>query len=578
MLAVFTVGCLLALGTSASKLITSYNYGKDTMRGKPILESTNGTPSSSSETDGLEWNYAMNWSNGAKDLLSSFIPHAVGGASGEYISEDSNLGKAINSNRDFQAPMYFGDLPFTSGPYYFGVIAFLLFFLSLFVLNNPMRIWLATAFIFTMFLSLGKNFEFFNRLFYDYFPLFNKFRTPNSVLSVTQLFIPLGAILGLSQIMKEKDNKEKFIKPLYISAGVLGLICLFVALAGSSLFSFETANDAGYGEAVRNAIIEDRKSLMVSSAWRSLIYILLAVGVIYSFLKSKISILIATILIGILGVIDLFQIDKKYLNNETFVTERNLNKEFEPRQADLQILADKDPNFRVYDVTTDPFNSAKASYFHKTIGGYHAAKLQRFQDLIDRHISKNNMSVLNMLNTKYFIVNGENQEPLVQRNTAALGNAWFVNGVKIVDSANEEIDALDKIDPAGEVVVNKEFENYVAGLEVSKNGLIALKSYAPNRLVYNSKTEGDQFAVFSEIWYGPNKGWNAYIDGEPVEHIRVNYVLRGMKIPSGEHEIVFEFRPSKYYLGEKISLASSIIIILLGLVFIGVRIFASIKV
>jgi uncharacterized membrane protein YfhO len=298
---------------------------------------------------------------------------------------------------------------------------------------------------------------------------------------------------------------------------------------------------------------------------------------LYAFLKSKLSATFATGIIAVLAVFDLFQIDKMYLNNETFVSQRNYEKEFEPRAVDIQILNDKDPNFRVFDITTDPFNSAKASYFHKTIGGYHAAKLQRYQDMIDRHISKNSMSVLNMLNTKYFIVNDEHNGESVQRNPAALGNAWYVNSVKLVDSANDEIGALDSIDPAGVAVVHKEFEDYVKGLNLAKEGDIVLTSYAPNRLVYKSDSKSDQFAVFSEIWYGPDKGWKAYVDGKEVEHIRVNYVLRGMKTPAGKHEIVFEFHPSKYYIGEKISLASSIILLILGLMFAWKSLFASVK-
>jgi hypothetical protein len=449
--------------------------------------------------------------------------------------------------------------------------------MSLFVLKNPMRIWLITAVVFTFLLSMGKNFEILNRLLYDYFPLFNKFRTPNSVLSITQIFIPLGAILGLSQLLKSSEDRNKYLKPLLISGGILSVLCLFVAVIGPGFFNFSTPNDGGYSEAIQKAIIEDREALMVGSAWRSLIYIIITGGVLYAFLKSKLSATFATGIIAVLAVFDLFQIDKMYLNNETFVSQRNYEKEFEPRAVDIQILNDKDPNFRVFDITTDPFNSAKASYFHKTIGGYHAAKLQRYQDMIDRHISKNSMSVLNMLNTKYFIVNDEHNGESVQRNPAALGNAWYVNSVKLVDSANDEIGALDSIDPAGVAVVHKEFEDYVKGLNLAKEGDIVLTSYAPNRLVYKSDSKSDQFAVFSEIWYGPDKGWKAYVDGKEVEHIRVNYVLRGMKTPAGKHEIVFEFHPSKYYIGEKISLASSIILLILGLMFAWKSLFASVK-
>jgi uncharacterized membrane protein YfhO len=235
--------------------------------------------------------------------------------------------------------------------------------------------------------------------------------------------------------------------------------------------------------------------------------------------------------------------------------------------VDTQILQDKDPNFRVLDVSINTFNSASTSYFHKTIGGYSAVKMQRYQDLIDRHISQNNLEVFNMLNTKYFIIKGQDGNPTYQRNPAALGNAWFVNNIKIVADANAEIDSLNNFDPAGDAIIHQDFKEYVTGLSPTKNGSISLKSYSPNKLEYESDTDGEQLAVFSEMWYGPNKGWQAYIDGQPVDHIRANYVLRAMKIPSGKHNIVFEFKPKAYFMGETISLISSgILLALLGFV------------
>ncbi|MBK7698662.1 MAG: YfhO family protein [Saprospiraceae bacterium] len=278
------------------------------------------------------------------------------------------------------------------------------------------------------------------------------------------------------------------------------------------------------------------------------------------FLKDKINSTILIAVIGVLGLFDLVQIGKDYLDKKILLL-NTYKQNFEARPVDTQILQDNDPNFRVYDATINTFNSASTSYFHKTIGGYHAAKLQRYQDIIDRHISKNNQGVLNMLNTKYFILQGADGSPTVQRNPAALGNAWFVNNIIQVPDANAEIDSLTSFDPAGDAVVHNEFKDYIANLTPSKNGAITLKSYHPNKLVYESNTEGEQFAVFSEVWYGPNKGWQASIDGKPVDHIRTNYLLRGLKIPSGKHEVIFEFKPQAYFLGETISLISSLILI-----------------
>jgi uncharacterized membrane protein YfhO len=264
----------------------------------------------------------------------------------------------------------------------------------------------------------------------------------------------------------------------------------------------------------------------------------------------------------VFGCLDLLLVDSKYLSHDDFVSDRNYKQNFEPREVDLQILKDNDPNYRVYDATIETFNSADASYFHKTVGGYHAAKLQRFQDIIDNHISKNNMKVLDMLNTKYFIVPAGENKQVVQQNPNALGNAWMVDSIIIVDNANAEIDSLKNFIPSYSAIVHNEFKNYVGNFNPNKEGNINLTSYEPNKLVYKFESPSEQFVVFSEIWYGPNKGWQAYIDGKAVEHIRVNYLLRGMKIPAGSHEIKFEFRPKSFYLGETISMICSLFILI----------------
>lgn len=560
-LGIMIVVAVLALGSSASKLWTTYEYAKDTMRGAPILKSSGDAPASSSETDGLEWTYATQWSNGYGDILATFIPKAVGGGSGEWLDGKSDLGKAVGQRREFQAPTYWGSLPFTSGPAYFGIVAFFLFVFGLFSVKGSLKWWLLASVLLTFLMSLGKNMEGFNRLLFDTLPLLNKFRAPSSILSVTAIFIPILGILGISEILKN-TNKEQFLKPLYISTAILGGLCALLWFGGSSLFDFTSQGDANYQEII-DVLYKQRKSMLASSAFRSLAYIVLIAAAIWAFLKDKINSTILIAVIGVLGLFDLVQIGKDYLDKKDFVTKNAYKQNFEARPVDTQILQDKDPNFRVYDATVNTFNSASTSYYHKTIGGYHAAKLQRYQDIIDRHISKNNQGVLNMLNTKYFILQGADGSPAVQRNPAALGNAWFVNNIIHVPDANAEIDSLTSFDPAGDAIVHAEFKDYVGSLSLSKNGSIDLKSYHPNKLVYESNTEGEQFGIFSEVWYGPNKGWEASIDGKPVDHIRTNYILRGLKIPSGKHEIVFEFKPKAYHLGETISLICSLL--LLGL-------------
>jgi hypothetical protein len=554
-LGIMTLVAILAVGSSASKLWTTYEYTKETMRGGQVLKADPKASSNSDAKGGLEWDYAMQWSNGLGDVMATFIPKVVGGGSGEWLDGKSSLGKAVGQRQPFQFGTYFGSLPFTSGPAYFGVVAFFLFILGLFVVKGEIKWWILGAVLLTTLLSMGKHFEILNRFMFDYFPLFNKFRAPSSILSVTAIFIPILGVLALSEIIKS-DKKEEYIKPLLISSGILGGISLLIWLAGGSFFDFSSANDEQYAQ-IKDAVIDQRMEMTSSSALRSLFFILLVAATLYGFLKNKINQTIMIAVVSILGLFDLVQVGKGYLDKKDFVTQSNYKSEFTPRQVDTQILQDKDPNFRVLDATVNTFNSASTSYFHKTIGGYSAVKMQRYQDLIERHISQNNQEVFNMLNTKYFIINGQDGNPTSQRNPAALGNAWFVNNFIMVNDANAEIDSLNSFDPAGDAIIHSEFKDYISGLKPSKNGSITLKSYTPNKLEYESDTQGDQLAVFSEIWYGPNKGWQAYIDGQAVDHIRANYVLRAMKVPSGKHTIVFEFKPKAYYLGETISLICS---------------------
>ena len=554
------LSCIIALGATASKMLPTYEYSKDTMRGSPILKSE-GAINSSSETEGLDFNYAMNWSNGIIDLFSSFIPGVAGGGSAESVTNKSEFVKGLKKlgNSTDKAPLYWGSLPGTSGPVYFGAIFFFLMILGAMILKGPIKWWVLTAVGLTLILSLGKNFEVINRIFFDYFPLYNKFRTPNSVLSVTAVIIPILAMLGLQQIFDSK-NKSDYTRPLLISTGIMAVICLFFALIGPGFFDFSSRVDANYAQyGLDKALVADRKSLMRSDSLRSLVLILIMAAALYAFLKDKLSSAILICVFGVLMLFDQIGVSKRYLDTQSFINSPNANADFKPRPVDTQILTDSDPHFRVFDQTIDPWNSSFSSYFHKTIGGMHAAKLQRINDLIGRHISKGNQRVLNMMNTKYYIMPGENNAAEARLNTAALGNAWFVNSIKTVTNANEEIDALASFDPAGEAIVHQEFSDYVSGLNLSKNGTIKLLDYKPNNLTYESNATGDQFAVFSEMWYGPNKGWQAYLDGEKVEHIRVNYALRGMKIPSGNHRISFVFDPKVYQTGKTISLISSML-------------------
>lgn len=570
---VLVIGAILALGTFASKALTTLEYTEDTMRGKAILK-TEGAARSSSETDGLEWNYAMNWSNGFIDLIASYIPKVAGGGSVESLPKDSNFAKAVRSRTEVQAPIYFGKLPSTAGPLYFGVVLFYLFFLGLFGgKHKSLRLWLGLAVLLTFLLSLGMNLEWFNKIFYNYFPMYNKFRTPNSVISISGVLVAILAGITLNDIVKAED-RSRWLRPLMIGTGVLGVFTLVIALMGSSFFSLDGAYDSQIGDKrLLDALMDDRVEIMRSSALRSLLFIVLSGAALYFYLKEKINTTVVIAILGVLGIFDLFSTGRGYLSSQDFVSERKYKNTHVLRPADKQILQDSDPHYRVHDITTDPFNSAMASYHHKTIGGYNAAKLQRIQDVIDRHISQGNQAVLNMLNTKYFIMNGQNDQAVAQRNPAALGNAWFVSEVTMVDSPNQEIAAMDSFDPANNVIMHKEYLQDIQNMNLSKNGSIELSSYHPDKLTYNSSSNSEQIAVFSEIWYGPDKGWKAYVDGKETKIMRANYLLRSIMVPAGNHEIVFEFKPQSYYTGETISLISSLLILGLGL-FLGYKTFS----
>jgi len=583
-----TLGIALLLGvlSSASYLWTTYDYGKDTMRGEPILASAAAGPtSSSSEVDGLDWQYAMQWSNGTMDLAAMLVPGAVGGSSREKISSSSAIAQDMRKKGANvpAASLYWGALPFTSGPAYMGAIFCFLFLFGAMTLKGSVKWWLVAATFLTILISLGKNFGGFNELLYNILPMYNKFRAPSSILSLTALFIPMLGILGLAEAISGKIEKEAALKALKIAAGVMGGLALFFGIVGPSVFDFSGAVDGQLQQAgwSIDAVVADRKSLMRSDGLRSFALIAISAGLIWAFLTNKIKELILIGGLGVLMLFDMWGVGKRYLDKEAFVSEKQYANNYQPRAVDQQIFAAegiknsapslerystsslenirKRGNYRVLDMSINTFENSTTSYFHNTIGGYSAAKLQRIQDMIDRHFSKGTQGAFDMLNTKYFI----SQQQQLQQNPGALGNAWFVESIRKVNSPNEEIDALSSITPANEaVVLDSEFNNYVNNFDPSKNGTITLNDYKPNYLSYTANSSSEQLAVFSEIWYGPNKGWNAYIDGQAADHIRANYILRALRIPAGQHKVEFKFEPANYYTGVTLSMISSLLILL----------------
>lgn len=565
--AVLLLGLVLSVGASASKLWTTLEFSHDTMRGKPILETPldNADPAAVNK-DGLDWEYAMQWSNGVKDIIAMCIPRGAGGSGGEDLGANASVVKDLRSKgvtQEVPVPLYYGSLPFTSGPAYLGASVLFLFVFGLFYIRRSVRFWLIGIVILTVLMSMGKHFALLNHLLFDHLPLYSKFRAPSSILSVTALLVPLGAALGLGGFMK--GHEKSFQRPIWIALGTIGGLCLLVALLGPSLMSFGGASDARLAESGWNidALIHDRKSALAADAWRSFIWVLLCSAVIWVYHQGKIKQWLLLSGLGLVIIADLWAVARRYIAPDDFLPERNVEAIFEPRPVDKQILQDPDLYYRVHDITTNPFTSSIASYHHHTIGGYSPVKFQRYQDLIDRYIMKGNMNVLNMLNTKYFIINDDKQNAVGQPNPNAMGNAWFVDSISMVNTNRDELESLDTADLKQTAFVHKEFDKEVSGFNPAKGGSITLTSYAPDELVYKSSAPSEQLAVFSEMYYGPNKGWQAYIDGVKASHFRADYALRALRVPQGDHEIKFKFEPTSYKTGETLSMIFSFLIILI---------------
>lgn len=580
---VLLLGCAMALTINSRHLFVNQQYAEYTMRGGSEISVTpedlykDGEPKSiAGKTSGLDIDYAYSWSYGKGETFTLLVPGMYGGGSGETVSKDSEFYKNF---RQTQAPLYWGDQPFTSGPVYFGAIIMFLFVLGLIIVKGPERWWILTATLLSIVMAWGKNFAAFNEFLFEYLPMYNKFRTPSMSLVIANVTTVLMAILTLKTILNKEVAQKQLQKALYISTGITGGLCLlFVIFAGS--FSYSGLSDmqmaSQYGnqwQAIQDILVSDRKDLLVADSMRSLILILLAAATIWLFNNNKLKNQNWVVVIIIaLTLFDLWSVDKRYLNDNNFVNKNKIT--LQPTQDDLiideyaRINGDKD--YRVFNVAVNTFNDSYPSAFHHQIGGYHAAKLRRYQDLIDFYLSRHiNTDVLNMLNARYFVVPNGQGGTAVQRNVAALGNAWYVDNYRLVDDPNAEILALNDFDPAQTAIVNKEFAEILADkdLTLDSNSIIEpvhQQPYNPDYLQYKSKTTKEQLAVFSEIYYKPD--WIAYIDGEKAEYIRVNYVLRAMVVPAGEHTIEFRNEAPLLHKLDKVAWAGSAIfvIIILG--------------
>lgn len=585
------VVALLALAVNYNRLIQVQNFSKHTIRGGASELATG-----AAENDkGLDKEYAFSWSNDIGETMCLMVPNLYGGSSSEDIGEDSEYAAALKklgvpANQALQmaanAPTYWGPQPFLSGPIYFGAIVCFLFILSMFVVRSKLKWWALGIAIFFIVLSVGKNLEGINYFLFDYFPMMNKFRAPTQALSVVSIIFPLMGIWAIRDLIEGRLTKEEQVKALKYGGIVSGAIIVLILLGTQGMFNYVGEGDdklaQQFGQAadqIMSALRADRASMALSDTVRSLIFIALAYALLHFYLKEKLS---KTMLIGGISVLmlaDLLPVAHRYLNKEKhYITEQQWEAKLKPNNADREILKDTELYYRVFDVTVSPFNDARGALFHKMVGGYSAAKLQIYQDLIERQLGNMNGAVLNMLNTKYFVVPGQNNQPMVQRNPGALGNAWFVNNIKVVNSAEEEMNALNApslsnpnvdsasiataFDPTTTAIVRADRMDKVGATAYNNaQSGIRLSSYGPTKLTYDVQAAQEGFAVFSDIYYP--EGWTAKIDGKEAEIIRTNYVLRGLKIPAGAKQVEFTFELPGFKTYDTLALVGSIVLLLI---------------
>ena len=564
---------LLAVGVNSTRLMATKEYSDFSTRGNTALTvNSDGTPKE--VTSGLSKEYITQFSYGISETYNLLVPRYMGGGTVESLDKNSNTYKYVSSIASpkqaegftKQVYTYWGDQLIVEAPAYVGAVIIFLFFLGIFLVKGKFKYWLVASTVFSILMSWGKNFELLTNFFIDYVPLYNKFRAVSSFQVIAELCIPLLGILAIKEFIFSKLSKEEKLeavkKAFYVTSGLI-IIGLFYAISFST---FEGLRDANYSqyEGLLDAVIADRKSLLYSDSFRSLVLISVSFSILWLFLKQHINKTKVIIVFTLLILFDLVQVNLRYVNDDDFRQARKIDKPFRASSVDLQIQKDKS-HYRVANFTGDPFQDGRTSYFHKSIGGYHAAKMGRYQDLIEFHLGKQNMQVYNMLNVKYFIIPDNDGKEQMQQNPNNNGNAWFIKNIKYVKSANEEIKALDSLNTKTTVVINE--KSLTTSVSYSKEldslANINLVKYSLNALTYDSNSTKDEFAVFSEIYY--KNGWNAYIDGELKPHLNVNYVLRGLEIPAGKHSIEFRFEPKVIQTGSTISLLSYVLLLLIPL-------------
>lgn len=586
---------VLALMVNASVLWSTAEYSKDSYRGKSNLTRKAGEPK-----DGLARDYAYVYSQSVAECFTFIVPNAYGGASGveELLQPSSEVSKYLISKNvpeeqvggfiqqlySYGLTTYWGNKPGTSGPFYFGAIICFLFVFGLIAVRNRLKWWIAGTIVLAMFLSFGKNLPFLSDFFFNHFPLYNKFRTVESILALAVLLFPILAFLGVQEIIDNPDKKAIFKKLKlagYITGGLVLILIvypeLFLNFRGDNHLQLTNmlsqvfhevptfaADATGMANSFAAALVSDRIAMERADAIRALILIAIAFGMIWAYIDNKINLTVASLVILALITIDMWQVDKRYLKDASFQDKVDVAAAIAPREVDSFIMRDQDPDYRVFDQTQDIKMDRFSPFFHKSIGGYSAARLKRFDELIDNQMSASiNQNVLDMLNTKYVITpDQKNQTASMHVNNTACGHAWFINKVVYVDNADQEMQAISAFSPKEEAMVDKSFKPLLDGKMTGSdpNATITLESYNPDHLIYKTGSTTAQVAVFSEIYY--DKGWTMLIDGKESPYFRANYILRAAPIPIGNHKVEFVFHPTSYYAGEKISLAGSILLVL----------------
>ncbi|GGH31169.1 hypothetical protein FAZ19_21985 [Sphingobacterium alkalisoli] len=581
--AVQLAAAVIAVLVNASVLFPTYEYSKLTTRGKAnIVKVEDGA-----KDGGLDREYAYAWSQGIGENITFLIPNAYGGKSQGVLDKESNVVKFFTGLGvpEVQAvqfaqniPTYWGEKHLgTSGPWYFGAGIFFLFILGIIIVKDRLKWWILATSALVLLLALGRHFPLVSDIFFDYAPLYNKFRAVESILVILSILVPLLAVMAVHELLNRAQEIPKLDKKvLYTFIGVGGF-CLLVALLPDLFLGFRSSNhseliaglgqqlgDANMGNQLGNALVKDRSALASADAWRSLFIVALIFASVWGLYKKKLTSTVFVAILGVVTLVDLWSVDKRYLNDKSFLEESLTKRPIQEKEVDQLIRMDNDPSYRVLDLTTNPFSDAHASYFHKNLGGYHAAKLMRFQEVLEHQFNGAiNEDVLDMFNVRYIMTKDQsNGAERIQRRSTAAGNAWFVEKVTFVKDNAQEMQAISSFDPLKEAFVHEEFKNKVNASRLGQpgNAAINLVSYHPDTLKYEYSAPHDAFAVFSEVYY--DKGWKAYIDGEEAPILRADYILRALQLPGGNHTVEFVFAPSTMRISNMVSLIASFVLVL----------------